>query len=124
MTLICAILTGGAASVSAASEHVARSASCPYAASYTQEGELVKAVFVLPAEKESWIHVEDQPELLGLEWVEVVTSKEVNTESPWSRGEVQPVLKVSPCGSKCEGCPQYRERCQGCPATVFYLEGV
>ncbi len=115
--LLHALLVGRAPSEAEAEAFVHRSRGCPYAASYTATGRTVVGLFVLPAEKRWWLEIADQPELLGLEALEIYFPAVVATSSPWSRGETQPVMETAPCGTDCLHCPQYRGRCRGCPAT-------
>jgi hypothetical protein len=118
---LCAILVGQAASETLAAEYAAEYGRCPYAASYTATGRLLLGVFVLPKDKRWWIEIPaERPELLGLEHADLFFPEVVATSSPWSRGEVQPVLEAAPCGTDCGACPWYRDPCQGCPAAVAW----
>jgi hypothetical protein len=121
------LLIGTAETAEYAEAFVRRSRACPYVSSYTAEDHTVVGFFVLPEEKRWWIEVPaEHPELLGLRRVRVFFPRRRDESSPWSRGEVEPVLEETPCGTPCDRCPQYRGReggrCRGCPATKYYLE--
>ena len=118
---VCAVLVGNAATRERAERIAACSQSCPYVALYTAADRLVVGVFALPASKRWWIeYPQDHPELLGLENVAVHVTERIEASSPWTRGDVEPVLQIAPCETDCDHCPQYQFQCKGCPATVFY----
>jgi hypothetical protein len=118
---LCAVLLGNAGTAERAAAFARTSQHCPYVAHYTSADRLVVGVFVLPRSKRWWIEMpQAQPELLGLERVEVHVTDRVAASSPWSRGKVAPVLGLAPCKTDCGTCPQYGERCAGCPATTYY----
>lgn len=121
---LCAVLVGRAATGEKA-EAIARNArGCPYVALYAASGQLVVALFGLPRTKRWWIeYPQDHPELLGLERVAVTVIEDMEAASPWARGAVEPTLSVAPCSTVCGRCPQYRARCEGCPATTYYAAG-
>lgn len=122
-TVICAILIGNAASPNQAQDLASRSRKCPYAAAYTSVGNTVIGVFALPASKRWWIEIpQENPELLGLQKAAVFITNWISVDSPWSKGMVHPLFASAPCGTNYAGCPQYRSRCRGCPATVHFLE--
>ncbi len=121
-TVICAVLIGNAASSSQAEDLASRSRNCPYVASYSCTGNVVIGVFALPLSKRWWIdYPQQRPEVLGLQKAAVFVTDRVSVSSPWSQGAVQPLLASAPCGTSCDGCPQYRSRCSGCPATVHFM---
>ncbi|MFO7743668.1 MAG: prenyltransferase/squalene oxidase repeat-containing protein [Anaerolineae bacterium] len=95
---------------------------CPYCASFAIAGCAVMGLYVFPPHHRWWLEsIEDLPrETLGLERAEVFFARQVAATSPWSRGEVQPVLEKGPCGADCRECPNYRQKCSGCPGTRHY----
>ena len=116
---MCAILVGNAATCEKAEEIARNSQGCPYATLYVATDRLVVGVFAIPASKRWWIeYPQEHPELLGLEKAVVLVTEGIEASSPWTRGTVEPVLSVAPCGAECGECPQYGDRCQGCPATT------
>lgn len=118
---ISAILVGNAATREKAEEMARNFQGCPYATLYAATDRLVVGVFAIPASKRWWIeYPQEHPELLGLEEVVVHVTEGIEASSPWTRGTVEPVLSVAPCGAECGECPQYGVRCQGCPATTYY----
>jgi hypothetical protein len=121
---ICATLLGNAASREKAREIACVSQNCPYVALYVAADRLVVGVFALPASKRWWIeYPQEHPEVLGLEKVVVHVTERIEASSPWTRGTVEPILAVAPCGTDCGQCPHYGARCQGCPATTYYMQG-
>lgn len=121
---ICAVLLGNASSEERASQAAANMQGCPYVVQYNAVGKLVTGVFALPAEKRWWIEgPEQEPQLLGMERVRVFITEEIEAESPWLRGELQPVLELTPCESDCRECSYYGKPCSGCPASVFFHAG-
>ena len=119
---LCAVLIGRAATCERAWAFVSDSQRCPYVALYMATDRLVVGVFVLPAHKRWWIeYPQAYPDVLDLKRVAVHVMEDVSTSSPWSRGTVEPVLSLAPCGTDCGRCPQYRARCAGCPATTYDL---
>ena len=119
---LCAVLVGSAASSEKAEQIARNSQDCPYVALYAAADRLVVAVFALPRRKRWWIeYPQEHPELLGLETVEVHVTEQIEASSPWTRGIVEPTQSAAPCGTVCGSCPQYRTRCQGCPATVYLV---
>ena len=122
--VLCAVLIGSAASGEEAEEIVRNSRDCPYVALYAAQDRLVVGVFGIPASKRGWIeYPQEHPELLGLEAVDVHVTERITASSPWTRGEVEPVLDEAPCGTDCSSCPQYSARCPGCPATMWFERG-
>jgi hypothetical protein len=118
---LCAVLLGNAATCERAADLAQSSRVCPYVATYTASDRLVVGVFALPAHKRWWIeYPQEHPELLGLERLVVHVTDEIRASSPWSRGEVAPVLEIAPCETDCGACPHYAVRCEGCPVTVHY----
>jgi hypothetical protein len=116
------VLLGRASDVLQADEICRISQGCPYVSAYHSSGSTVTGLFALPASKRWWIELPaQQPELMGLEKIELFFPQQAEYSSPWARSEVQPVLQEAPCGSHCNKCPQYQERCSGCPATIFYI---
>ena len=119
---LTAVLLGNAPSTEAAAAIARQMQGCPYVASYRSHGDMVIGVFALPPEKRWWIELpQERPELLGLERVAVFVTEQVHAKSPWTAGAVQATADTAPCGSDCRSCPQYGERCNGCPATVHYV---
>lgn len=98
---------------------------CPYCASFAIAGGTVMGLYVLPADHGWWLEaIEERPqETLGLERAEVLFARHFTATSPWSRGEVQPIGEKGPCGAACPECPNYRQKCPGCPATQYYVGG-
>lgn len=119
--VLCAVLVGSAASREKAEQIARNSRDCPYVALYTAQDRLVVGVFAIPVSKRLWIeYPQEHPELLGLQAVAVHVTRRITASSPWSRGEVEPVLDEAPCGTDCSSCPQYGARCPGCPATTWF----
>jgi hypothetical protein len=115
--VVCAVLIGNAPTEVAAEQVARNSQGCPYVAMYAATGRMVVGVFALPASKRRWIEIpQERPELLGLQKAAVFVTEGIEASSPWSRGEVRPVLQLAPCGTDCRPCPLYRA---GCPATVW-----
>lgn len=105
-----------------ADDNAERMRRCPYVASYTSTGNLCIGVFVIPPEKRSWLEKPaNEPALMGMEQIHLNYVERGDVSSPWSRGEVRPVLDTPPCGSDCPKCPEYEFSCRGCIATVLYL---
>lgn len=96
---------------------------CPYCVSYISIGCTIVGVFSLPQDHKWWLEwvVEYPEETLGLKCAEVFFTQKVKTTSPWSCGEVKPILKRAPCGADCEECFRYQKECEGCPATIYYI---
>jgi len=119
---IIGILIGEAPSPEKARFVVKNSNRCPYSVAYLNSGRTIIGVSVIPPDHKWWLEwVEEHPEeTIGLTRVEVFFTKKVDASSPWSRGEVEPLTEISPCGSSCEKCPQYHKVCKGCPATRYY----
>lgn len=121
-TILCAVLFGNTEDDEKAQTAARLTQGCPYIAHYATAGNTVIGVFALPATKRWWIeYPQEHPEALGLTRAVVLITDQVTASSPWSRGEVKPVANISPCHSDCRKCPHYGTRCQGCPATEFYL---
>ncbi len=119
--ILCAVLVGTAPTRQEAEAKAQRTRSCPYVALYLAKDRLVVGVFAIPSTKRWWIeYPQDHPEVLGLESAAVSVMHRVAVSSPWTRGEVEPVLEEAPCGTDCRACPQYRTECGGCPATIWY----
>lgn len=119
--ILCAVLIGTAPTREEAEAKAQRTRSCPYVALYVVKDRLVVGVFAIPSSKRRWIeYPQDHPEVLGLEAAAVSVTDRVAVSSPWTRGEVEPVLEEASCGTDCQACPQYRTLCQGCPATIWY----
>jgi hypothetical protein len=116
------ILVGEAPHSTKAEDIVKNGRKCPYSAHYTSIDTIIIGLFVLPSDHTSWLtYVQDHPEVMGLDRAEVFLTEKVQGSSPWSRGEVEPLLKVAPCDSPpCIECPLYTEECTGCPATIYY----
>jgi hypothetical protein len=122
---LCAVLVGSAPTSEKAEAVARNSQGCPYVAFYAAADRMVVAVFALPRSKRWWIeYPQEHPELLGLERVVVHVTDRIEPSSPWTRGDVTPTLSMAPCGTDCERCPQYRDRCSGCPATTYDLPGM
>jgi hypothetical protein len=107
--------------VAAAIAHTYRQ--CPYCVCYVSAGRTVVGVFSLPPDRRWWLEwaATDPKGTLGLSRAEVFFAEAIEASSPWSRGEAQPNLEQAPCGANCRKCPEYRERCQGCPGTRDYV---
>jgi len=120
---ICAILTGKAADARQAQKAAEAAQACPYTAFFAARENTVLGVFCLPRSQQDWLEYPLQkPDFLqGLKDVTAVVTDQVKAASPWSIGQTQPDGEVTPCGRNCEECPHYRQRCQGCPATIFFL---
>lgn len=117
---LCAIHIGTAETEAQARATAGVMRACPYTVMYVPKGFNVIGVLVLPESKRWWADLREQPELLGLKGLQVFFSNRVDVHSPWSLGWVRPELPVPPCGSLCESCPHYQEKCQGYPASQFY----
>lgn len=119
---ICAVLVGTAPHKAGADHASTWFQHCPYAVTCTSTGRIIVALFCLPPSKRWWLELpQENPELLGLVQLAVFFTDQVDVSSPWSRGAVQPTSQIAPCGTDCDPCPQYRRRCEGCPATVYDL---
>lgn len=94
---------------------------CPYCMLFTRAESFLVGVFALPEDHQWWLkYIEKDPEaILGLKTAAAFFTQDVRASSPYSRGEVNPVLEKAPCGSSCERCPLYQRECKGCPATHF-----
>jgi len=116
---VTGILLGRASAPEQAAAIAQTYRACPYCASYASSGDTVFGLFSLPSDHRWWLEwVEEHPaETLGLRQAEVFFARQVRVASPWSRGEVEPLLERAPCGAECAGCPRYRHGCEGCPAT-------
>lgn len=84
----------------------------------------IVGVFSLPQYHKWWLEwAESNPdETLVLKCIEIFFAKDIKAESPWSLGEVEPVLNKAPCGAKCSSCFQYKDKCEGRPATKYYTD--
>jgi hypothetical protein len=118
------ILIGEAPRSEKAEDIVNHGEKCPYCAHYVSMDTLIMGLFVMPADHVSWLtYLQEHPEVMGLHDAEVFLTKTIQASSPWSRGEVNPVLETPPCDSPpCVKCPQYPQECTGCPATIYYQE--
>ncbi|MBU7043969.1 MAG: hypothetical protein HXS47_10290 [Theionarchaea archaeon] len=118
------ILIGKAPYARKAEDIVKNGSKCPYCAHYASIDTLIMGLFVVPSDHIAWLtSIQTHPEVLGLQYAEVLLPKETQASSPWSRGEVRPVLRTAPCNSSpCTECPQYPHTCAGCPATIYYQE--
>lgn len=98
---------------------------CPYCVSFSNSDGTVVGLFAIPGDQRWWLEwvVEHPQETLGLQRAEVFFARQVEASSPWSRGEVQAILKQAPCGANCPECTLYRGKCPGCPATQYFLGG-
>ncbi|MBU7030970.1 MAG: hypothetical protein HXS53_00440 [Theionarchaea archaeon] len=116
------ILIGEAPTSENAENIVNHGKKCPYSAHYMSIDTLIMGLFVMPSDHTPWLtYLEDHPDVMGLNRAEVFLTKNVQASSPWSRGEVNPLLERAPCDSPpCTGCPLYTKECNGCPATVYY----
>jgi hypothetical protein len=117
---LCAIHFGTAESEAQACETANMMKTCSYTVMYVPSGINVVGVLVLPESKRWWADLRERPELLGLKSLQVFFSSRVDVHSPWSMGLGRAELPVPPCGSLCESCPHYREKCAGCPASQFF----
>ena len=116
-----ALVIGKAASPIAARQYANHCERCPYTASHTVKGYLVKGVYVIPETLTWWLELlQKYPKQVGMENIAVFISEELEAASPWSRGQTTPALGQSPCGAQCSACPEYRDRCSGCPSTRDY----
>ncbi len=97
---------------------------CPYCVSCTNVECLVTGVLSIPQHHRWWLEsISKKPEeTVGLKKAEVFFAEHVAASSPWSSGSVQPRLAKAPCGADCQGCPMYRKKCTGCPATTYYVD--
>ena len=97
---------------------------CPYCISYASAEKMIMGIFSIPQDHQWWLEsvVEHPKETMGLEVAEVFFPKYIEASSPWSRGETKPIQEKAPCGADCQGCPEYRKECKGCPATKYYKE--
>ncbi len=119
---ICVVIIGQAASPQAAHNTVANYQSCPYAAMYAATAAIFVGVLVIPSSRRWWAELpQSEPSLIGAERATVLLAESPVVESPWSRGEVAPVLELSPCGESCPSCRYYRSVCEGCPATTWAI---
>ena len=96
---------------------------CPYCVSYVSAGRTVIGVFSLPPDHRWWLEwvAEHPEETLGLKRAEVFFTQQIETSSPWTRGEVRPHLERAPCEANCRECPTHHQKCVGCPATRHYV---
>lgn len=96
---------------------------CPYCVSYVNSGCTIIGVFSLPEDHKWWLEwvVSNPEETLGLENAEAFTTMRIKTKSPWSLGEIKPILDKAPCGAECSECFRYQKECKGCPATSYYI---
>jgi hypothetical protein len=118
---ISAVMVAVAASPEKAQQAMPFTRACPYLATCSAVGNTMVSLFILPPSKRWWVEMpQENPDLIGMQKVVVYISEELLASSPWSRGEVEPVLEISPCRSNCQICPQYRNPCSGCPATIHY----
>lgn len=119
---IVGILLGQSKSVNKAKIIADAYKECPYCITYISKNRTVIGVFNFPLEHKWWLEwAESNPEeTLGLKCVEIFFSKGIDAESPWSLGKVEPILDEAPCGAICSSCFQYKDKCEGCPATKFY----
>jgi hypothetical protein len=117
---LCAIHFGRAETETQARETAGMMKNCPYTVMYISMGIDVVGVLVLPESKKWWVDLQNNPELLGLSSLQVFFYSRADMHSPWSLGLVQPELAAPPCGSLCSTCPNYLDKCQGCPASRFY----
>jgi hypothetical protein len=119
--IVTAILVGEAQDEKKAEKLVRAAQTCPYVAMYEHKGCTVMGVFTLPRPSQQWIeYPKEQPFILGLEHVVTFITREVQASSPWSRGCLDANAEETPCKKDCAKCPQYKNGCQGCPATIFY----
>jgi hypothetical protein len=118
------ILLGKAPHSEKAEYIVEHGKNCPYCAYYISIDTLIMGLFVMPADHVTWLtFLQEHPEVMGLDDAEVFLTQNIQASSPWSRGEVSPVLETAPCDSPpCVTCPQYLQDCTGCPATVYYQQ--
>jgi len=96
---------------------------CPYCVSYTSAGCTVIGVFSLPQDHRWWLEwvVENPKETIGVKCAKSYFTQRVVASSPWTRGDVKPILERAPCGADCRECSRCREECEGCPATLHYI---
>ena len=98
---------------------------CPYKVFDQVKGNNLFIVFSLPKDHEWWLlEIKENPETtIGLLKADVFFSDQFNIQSPFEKDEIEPTLEKSPCDTDCSKCHFYKKRCEGCPATVFYLKG-
>ena len=97
---------------------------CPYCALSQPFGKITLHVFSVPEDHRWWLTaIEEAPtETLSLEKAKIFFTDLLTIETPWTRGDIKPVLEEAPCGAVCATCPLYGEKCPGCPATRYYKE--
>ena len=97
---------------------------CPYCTSFSCSSGTILGLYVIPRNHSWWLQwVKEKPqETLGLQKVEIFFARTNMASSPWSRGEVQAILELAPCGANCLDCTMYKGKCPGCPATRHFLE--
>lgn len=122
---ITGILIGEAPTEGKAASVAALFTDCPYCAFSKQIGKTTLEVFSVPEDHRWWLTaIEENPtETLGLEKAKVLFTDPLAIETPWTRGDMNPILEEAPCGADCTKCPLYEEKCPGCPSTRYYKEG-
>ena len=123
--LICALLSGEAENEEKA-KHIAMSyKGCPYVSLMATKGNRLFATFFLPERQRWWIkYVGRKPrETFGLDKANVTIVDTILYPKRLKMQLPKKPEKVSPCGANCGTCPAYKERCVGCPATMFYTLG-
>jgi len=120
--IITGVLLGKASSHKRATTIAETYTQCPYCVSYVSSGCTIIGVFSLPQDHKWWLEwVAEKPEeTLGLQRAEVFFTERIKAISPWSAGNVIPILEIAPCGANCMKCFHYQKDCEGCPSTQYY----
>ena len=123
MTPVVGILLGNTNTSEKAAEMAETFRPCPYCVSYQSSGNTLIGVFVIPEDHKWWLEsVAENPEgTMSLKSAEAFFPEAIDASSPWSRGEVEPILEQAPCSAECQKCPVYENPCQGCPSTRDYI---
>lgn len=100
----------------------AKSMNCPYCVLYYCSDDTVVGVFSIPLSRRWWLELlEKEPNVAGLTKAEIFFTEKVDTQSPWSLGQVIAEMDKAPCGTDCVTCKLYQKECEGCPFTRYYL---
>ncbi len=124
--LVCGVVVGVADSRAKAAKIAKMLGPCPYCALFKNEEGLTAGIFVIPENLKWWLEcVQERPrETFGMARAKVFFTEQMGITSPYSRGEVEPVAEIAPCGANCRECSSYKKKCEGCPATEYYIPDV
>lgn len=97
---------------------------CTFCVLSTYKDNNIYTVLTVPSDRKWWVEtIREKPkDTVGLEKAEVFYLEVIEVKSPWSTGEVKPILDKPPCGAECLTCPVYKKACPGCPATKHYMK--